>query len=216
MKTKTTGLLLLTALVAGIFGFSACAFATSHGQPGDAMTHDDTMKPDAMKKDAPMKHDGMTHHGMMMGKGRMMGGGMMMGGMAHDGLTPEQIAGLKAAKEKFQMETRDLKHQIKVKGLELQAALAKTRPDSRMAQNIQKEMSALKAMLDRKHVEHFINDIKKINPYAMFMGGPIGKKKGMGKGKMGMGMMKGMGMGMKKGMGKKPCPMMDGGMTKKK
>jgi len=119
---------------------------------------------------------------------------MMKLGMSRSDLTYEQVEALKEAKDEFREETRDMKHEIKVKNFELKAELAKKKPDFKTAMNIQKQISYYKAQLDEKHIEHFIK-IKLINPYAMFMS----KHMGMGK-KCKM-------TGRGKGMAKKPCMM---------
>jgi Spy/CpxP family protein refolding chaperone len=160
-----------------------------------------------------------AHSGM--GYGHHYGRGYPMYGMHHGGyggpgfgywgeLSEDQIQKLDKEQSAFFEATKDLRGQLYQKGLELRSELAKQNPDPNKAAALQKDISALKAELGQKRLNHFLN-MRKISPeigrgfgggYGM-MGpgygrgpGMMGPGYGMGPGMMGPGYGYGMGPGM--------------------
>ena len=166
MKTKSLNGLFLALLTIGIMGLSTIVFAESHGHGQHTFTNQDDMS------DLGMMHHGNNMSEHMMQKG--MYGNMMRYGMCGGDLTDEQIQDLKDINGKFYKATREIKQEIRVKNLELQAELAQKKPDAKKAMKIQKKLSDLEATLAKEQIEHFM-EMKKINPYAMFKGGHMGK-----------------------------------------
>jgi zinc resistance-associated protein len=90
-------------------------------------------------------------------------------------LSEEDIQKLDEQREAFFKSTQDLRQNIYQKQLALESEFAKKNPDAKIAANLQKEISDLRAQLDQKRIENMI-EMKKINP-------------GLGTGFMGPGMM---------------------------
>jgi hypothetical protein len=96
-------------------------------------------------------------------------------------------------REAFFKSTQDLRQNIYQKQLALESEFAKKNPDVKIAKNLQKEISDLRAQIDQKQIEHMI-EMKKINPAigSGFMGpGMMGH--GYGRGYKGHGPMMGYG-----------------------
>ena len=89
-------------------------------------------------------------------------------------LSEEEVQKLNQAREKFFEDTRDLRQNIRQKQLALRAEFAKTSPDEKVALEIQKEISTLKAQMAEKRLMHRL-EMKKINPYLGFGGQGKGK-----------------------------------------
>ena len=116
------------------------------------------------------------------------GYGYMMGN-----LSDEAIQKMEEQREAFFKSTQDLRQNIYQKQLALESEFAKKNPDAKIAANLQKEISDLRAQLDQKRIENMI-EMKKINPGlgAGFMGpGMMGY--GHGRGYKGYGPMMGYG-----------------------
>ena len=92
------------------------------------------------------------------GPGRHMGAGR---GAAN--LTDEQRTQVETLREDFRKATADLRGDIHQRRLALEAELAKKNPDAATAAGLQKELSALRAELDAKRLEHRL-EMKKIVP----------------------------------------------------
>ena len=101
--------------------------------------------------------------------------------------------------------TRELRGKHYQKELELRAELAKQNPDAKRAAELQKEVSAIKAELGQKRLEHQLK-MKKDYPqlYGKGFGGGFGPHGGMGMGPRG-GMGMGPGGGRGPGCGGGPC-----------
>jgi hypothetical protein len=97
-------------------------------------------------------------------------------------LSEEDIEKLNKAREKFFEDTRDLRQNIRQKQLALRAEFAKKSPDEKVALELQKEISTLKAQMADKRLMHRL-EMKKINPYLGL--GSQGKGKGGKGGKRG-------------------------------
>ena len=93
----------------------------------------------------------------------------------------------------FFKSTQDLRQNIYQKQLALESEFAKKKPDAKIAKNLQKEISDLRAQIDQKRIEHMI-EMKKINP-AIGSGfiGPGMMGYGHGRGFRGYGHMMGYG-----------------------
>jgi zinc resistance-associated protein len=117
-------------------------------------------------------HGEQDHHGpgWQGGEYGCPGYGYMMGN-----LSDEDIQKMDEQREAFFKSTQDLRQNIYQKQLALESEFAKKNPDAKIAANLQKEISDLRAQLDQKQIENMI-EMKKINP-------------GLGAGFMGPGMM---------------------------
>jgi len=116
------------------------------------------------------------------------GYGYMMGD-----LSDEAIQKMQEQREAFFKSTQDLRQNIYQKQLALESEFAKKNPDAKIAKNLQKEISDLRAQIDQKRIEHIL-EMKKINPAigSGFMGsGMMGY--GHGRGYKGYGHMMGYG-----------------------
>lgn len=108
-------------------------------------------------------------------------------------LSDEDIQKMAEQREAFFNSTQDLRQNIYQKQLALESEFAKKNPDAKIAANLQKEISDLRAQIDQKRIEHMI-EMKKINPAigSGFMGpGMMGY--GHGRGFRGYGPMMGYG-----------------------
>ena len=102
-------------------------------------------------------------------------------GYTRQNLSEEQIKKIDEARQGFFAETADLRQGLYAKGLELRAELAKEKPDAKMASEIQREISELRAQLGQKRIGHVIK-MREIDPDAgrrymgrgMMGGGPKG------------------------------------------
>lgn len=90
-------------------------------------------------------------------------------------LSDENIQKMDELREAFFKSTQDLRQNIYQKQLALESEFAKKNPDAKIAANLQKEISDLRAQIDQKQIKNMI-EMKKINP-------------GLGAGFMGPGMM---------------------------
>jgi hypothetical protein len=133
---------------------------------------------------------GGNHHGSEWQDGGYgcPGYGYMMGN-----LSDEQIQKMDEQRKAFFKSTEDLRQNIYQKSLALESEFAKKNPDAKIAANLQKEISDLRAQIDQMRIAHMI-EMKKINPGigAGFMGpGMMGH--GYGRGYKGNGPMMGYG-----------------------
>jgi len=97
-------------------------------------------------------------------------------------LSDEAIQKLDEQREAFFKSTQDLRQNIYQKQLALESEFAKKNPDAKIAKNLQKEISDLRAQIDQKRIENMI-EMKEINPAigAGFMGpGMMGYGHGSG------------------------------------
>ena len=117
-------------------------------------------------------HAGWNHHGSEWKDG---GYGCPGYGYMAGNLSDEQIQKMDEQREAFFKSTEDLRQNIYQKSLALESEFAKKNPDAKIAANLQKEISDLRAQIDQKRIAHMI-EMKKINP-------------GLGAGFMGPGMM---------------------------
>ena len=117
-------------------------------------------------------HAGWNHHGSEWKDG---GYGCRGYGYMAGNLSDEQIQKMDEQREAFFKSTEDLRQNIYQKSLALESEFAKKNPDAKIAANLQKEISDLRAQIDQKRIAHMI-EMKKINP-------------GLGAGFMGPGMM---------------------------
>jgi zinc resistance-associated protein len=117
-------------------------------------------------------HSGWNHHGSEWKDG---GYGCRGYGYMAGNLSDEQIQKMDEQREAFFKSTEDLRQNIYQKSLALESEFAKKNPDAKIAANLQKEISDLRAQIDQKRIAHMI-EMKKINP-------------GLGAGFMGPGMM---------------------------
>lgn len=96
-------------------------------------------------------------HGDMMG---YYGPGGAEGGRSGYGrgygadVTQEQIEKMEAQRRAFFEETEPLRQQLYEKNSALRSELAKENPDDKAARNLQQEISALRADLDQKRLDH--------------------------------------------------------------
>ena len=128
------------------------------------------------------------------------------GGQGFGGnLTDEEIGIMQKERNAFIESTRELRGKHYQKELELRAELAKQNPDAKRAAELQKEVSAIKAELGQKRLEHQLK-MKKDYPqlYGKGFGGGFGPHGGMGMGPRG-GMGMGPGGGRGPGCGGGPC-----------
>jgi zinc resistance-associated protein len=117
-------------------------------------------------------HSGWNHHGSEWKDG---GYGCRGYGYMAGNLSDEQIQKMDEQREAFFKSTEDLRQNIYQKSLALESEFAKKNPDAKIAANLQKEISDLRAQIDQMRIVHMI-EMKKINP-------------GLGAGFMGPGMM---------------------------
>ena len=114
-------------------------------------------------------------------------------------LTDEQREQMEAERQTFFDATKQARQDLYAKRLALKAEMAKSAPEMKTAQTLQKEISTIEADLDQKRLTH-IMAMRKINPDAgrgFFGDGP-------GKGHRGPGHHYGKGRGM--GYGPENCP----------
>ncbi|MDY6904632.1 MAG: periplasmic heavy metal sensor [Thermodesulfobacteriota bacterium] len=78
-------------------------------------------------------------------------------------LTAEQQDRLKTLNRQYYDETQELRTQLRVKNTALDAALSRTKPDISEVKAIQKDISRLRASLDKKSVEYEV-EVGKIVP----------------------------------------------------
>ena len=78
-------------------------------------------------------------------------------------LSDEETEELGAQRQAFLKDTDSLRQDLYSKELELKSELVKPEPDQKTALAVQKEISKLRAQLDRKHIAHLLQ-MKKINP----------------------------------------------------
>jgi len=86
------------------------------------------------------------------------GYGGMMGNFSDD-----EIQAMNSQRNKFLNATEDLRQDLYAKQLELRSELAKENPDSKIALNLQNDISKLQAQLDQKRIDHMV-EMRKINP----------------------------------------------------
>jgi zinc resistance-associated protein len=90
-------------------------------------------------------------------------------------LTEEQAGVLDAHRRAFFEETDELRGSLRQKHLELQAEMAKKKPDVEVAKKLQKEISSLKSELDEKRIDHMVK-LREIDPDGQGRGyGHLGK-----------------------------------------
>jgi zinc resistance-associated protein len=135
-------------------------------------------------------HGEWDHHGP-----GWQGGGYGCPGYGYTigNLSDEEIHKMDDLREAFFKSTQDLRQNIYQKRLALESEFAKKNPDAKIAANLQKEISDLRAQLDQKQIGYLI-EMKKINPGigSEFMGpGMMGR--GFGRGHRGNGPMMGYG-----------------------
>lgn len=108
-------------------------------------------------------------------------------------LSEEDLQKLDEQREAFFKSTQDLRQNIYQKQLALESEFAKKNPDAKIAANLQKEISDLKAQIDQKQIEYMIK-MKKINPdLGQGLMGPGMMGYGHGRGFRGYGHMMGYG-----------------------
>lgn len=90
-------------------------------------------------------------------------------------LSEEDIQKIGEQREAFFKSTEDLRLKLYQKRLAMESEFAKKNPDAKNAENLQKEISDIRAQIDQKRIAHLI-EMKKIYP-------------GLGAGFMGSGMM---------------------------
>lgn len=95
-------------------------------------------------------------------------------------LSADEIKQIEEERKAFFEATKEIRQQFYQKRLEIRSELAKKNPDAEMAAELQKEISALKAQMGQKRLDHILK-LKKINP-------DVGRGL-MGRGRMGYGMM---------------------------
>jgi hypothetical protein len=83
-----------------------------------------------------------------------------------ENLSKEDAEKVKAERDRFLKATQDLRQEIMSKQLLIQSELVKPVTDVQKAITLQKELSALEADMDQKHLLHLL-DIKKISPDAV-------------------------------------------------
>lgn len=106
-------------------------------------------------------------------------------------LSQDEVKKLMAAREAFFKGTQTLRLDIKSKRLAVKSEIIKSTPDADKAKTLQKELSALEAQLDQKHIAHLL-EMKKIAPnVGMKCLSAGGERMGAGKGCMGKGKGKG-------------------------
>ncbi len=108
-------------------------------------------------------------------------------GYLGDDIKDEDIKKLNDARQKFLTETQDLRSDINEKEFLIRNELSRSEPDANKVIKLQKQLSALRANLDEKWVNHMIA-MKKINPdigrgYAMGHGPGYGRGQGRGHGR---------------------------------
>jgi len=138
---------------------------------------------------------GQMHHG----SDWHHGGYGAPGWGASANLSEEDITKLDEERKAFFADTKDLRREVYQKRLELASEMAKQNPDPARAANIQKEISAAKAQLAQKHLDHIFR-VRKINPD---LGMGFGGGDHMGFGMMHPGMMGRGGPGLR---GNPDCP----------
>ncbi|MGD8519866.1 MAG: periplasmic heavy metal sensor [Desulfobacterales bacterium] len=123
-----------------------------------------------------------------MGMGQHHYGGMHHGpGWHHQGCGPrgydswgnlseDELKQIEEERKAFFEATKEIRQQLYQKRLEIRSELAKKIPDAEVAAELQKEISALKAQMGQKRLDHILK-LKKINP-------DIGRGL-MGRGRMG-------------------------------
>jgi hypothetical protein len=136
---------------------------------------------------------GYSAHGFaQMGTGQHHYGGMHHGPAWHHqgygsrgydswgNLSADETKQIEEERKAFFEATKEIRQQLYQKHLEIRSELAKKNPDAEMAAELQKEISALKAQMGQKRLDHILK-LKKINP-------DVGRGL-MGRGRMGYGMM---------------------------
>jgi predicted Holliday junction resolvase-like endonuclease len=118
---------------------------------------------DTSESDETQNNITTQRHGQMRGMGNFHRGSGMK--MAAETLNEDQVEKLQEQRTAFQTATRDLRMELQSKKLALKSELAKKEPDAKTAKSLQKEISALKADLAQKRIEHVL-EMKKIAPYA--------------------------------------------------
>ena len=128
---------------------------------------------------AALGSDAFARMGKRAGQNGMgMGHGM---GMGAGDLTPEELKLFQGERTAFMKETQTLRQSLYQKNLELRSELAKAKPNSTKAANIQKELSSIRSNLDQKRLNHMLK-LNKIKPGFGGMGGGMDMGRGMGKG----------------------------------
>ena len=125
---------------------------------------------------------------MQHGRGWHHGGYGAPGWGAFSDLSEEDVKKLEEERKVFFDDTEDLRREVYQKRLELASEMAKQNPDAARAAAIQKEISATKARLAQKRLDHIFR-VRKINPdLAMgFRGGGLMDHGMMHPGRMGPG-----------------------------
>jgi hypothetical protein len=146
MKRDYVKKMLVGVAIAAMLGFGTHAFAgwgMGYGQQGM----------------------GYGHHGMGYGEGGPgYGTGRGMHGGGYPGtLSEDQVKKIDEQRRIFFEETKDLRHGMYQKGLELRSELAKREPDTKRAYDLQKEISDLRAQLGQKRIDQHIK-MRKLNP----------------------------------------------------
>ena len=97
-----------------------------------------------------------------------------------DGLSENEAADVKAAREKFYNETKELRGKIDEKAVSLRNEMIKDDPDAKKVSKLQSELSELRAEFDQKAVTHRL-EMRKILP-EKFEGRGRGFGRGGGRG----------------------------------
>ena len=108
-------------------------------------------------------------HGRHMGWGggpvNCPGYGYGPGAVQGSALSEEQVQAMEEQRRAFWNSTEGLRRNIYAKELALRSELANEQPDAKRAVALQKELSALQAELDAKHLEHRL-EMQKIAPHG--------------------------------------------------
>jgi Spy/CpxP family protein refolding chaperone len=96
------------------------------------------------------------------GYGHMMGPGWHAGNGYYGNLSADEIAKLDQQRAKFFKETEGVRQQLYEKQLALQDELAKDKPDTGKASQLQSEISNLRGKLDQKRLDYEIKAGKSV------------------------------------------------------
>jgi len=133
------------------------------------------------------------------GYGQQQGKGGCGNGQRWADLTPEQREKMDAERQAFFEATKQNRQDLHAKRLALRAEMAKSNPDTKAAQGLQKEISGIESDLAQKRLAH-VMEMRKIDPDAGR--GFLGER--FGRGHRGSGHHYGKGRGM--GYGPGNCP----------